>query len=91
MTKITPLRCLLTISEKNALRVHDLLRDMGRNIIREECPKEPGKRSRLWSCEEVCDVLKYHKGTEAIEGIMLVLPMSREIHFNAATFVGCTN
>lgn len=54
-------RCLLTINEKNALRMHDLLRDMGRNIVREECPKEPGKRSRLWSCEEVCDVLKYHK------------------------------
>ena len=39
-------RCLITISE-NKLDMHDLLQKMGKEIVRRECPKEPGKRSRL--------------------------------------------
>ena len=37
--------------------MHDLLRDMGREIIREKSRKEPGERSRLWFCKDVLDVL----------------------------------
>ncbi|CAK9153727.1 unnamed protein product [Ilex paraguariensis] len=54
-------RCLLKINEENQLRMHDLLRDMGREIIRKESPKEPEKRSRLWFHKDVCDVLKNQK------------------------------
>ncbi|KAI9085156.1 hypothetical protein K1719_032867 [Acacia pycnantha] len=39
-------RSLVTIDEKNKLDMHDLLRDMGREIIREKSPKDFGKRSR---------------------------------------------
>ncbi|KAA8527897.1 hypothetical protein F0562_035234 [Nyssa sinensis] len=79
-------RCLLTINEKNELRMHDLLRDMGREIIREESTKEPGKRSRLWFHEDVCDVLENQKGTETIQGVTLVLPTSNEVHLNTKAF-----
>ena len=43
----------------NEIRVwmHDLLQEMGREIIYEECPKEPGKRSCLWSFEDINNVL----------------------------------
>ncbi|XP_028110125.1 TMV resistance protein N-like [Camellia sinensis] len=41
-------RCLLRISERNELLMHDLLGDMGKEIIREKYSKEPEKRSRLW-------------------------------------------
>jgi hypothetical protein len=34
-----------------------LLRDMGRQIIYEESPTDPEKRSRLWCHEEVFDIL----------------------------------
>ena len=49
-------RCLLTISE-NKLDMHDLLQKMGKEIVRQECPKEPGKRSRLWDPNDVQSVL----------------------------------
>ena len=38
--------------------MHDLLQDMGQEIIRRESPMEPGRRSRLWIYEDVIHVLK---------------------------------
>ncbi|XP_022983687.1 TMV resistance protein N [Cucurbita maxima] len=67
-------RCLLTIGDKNKLMMHDFLRDMGREIVREKFPKEPEKHSRLVLHEEVISVLSRHKGTYAIEGLSLKLP-----------------
>ena len=31
--------------QDNKLWMHDLLQEMGRDIVRKECPKDPGKRS----------------------------------------------
>ena len=39
------------------LWMHDLLQEMGKNIVYEECPKEPGKRGKLWLFKEINDVL----------------------------------
>jgi hypothetical protein len=50
-------RSLVTVDNRNKLRMHDLLRDMGRQIIYEESPTDPEKRSRLWCHEEVFDIL----------------------------------
>ncbi|KAJ4970425.1 hypothetical protein NE237_003524 [Protea cynaroides] len=63
-------RSLILINEKNKLMMHDLLRDMGREIVREES-SDSGKRSRLWFHEDIRDVLKEQKGTEAIEGLAI--------------------
>lgn len=38
--------------------MHQLLREMGREIIRQESRKQPGKRSRLWYHEDVFNVLR---------------------------------
>ncbi|KAL6316977.1 hypothetical protein AAG906_024516 [Vitis piasezkii] len=54
--KVLHERCLITISE-NKLDMHDLLQQMGREIVRQECLKEPGKRSRLWDSNDVDSVL----------------------------------
>ena len=54
-------RSLVTVDNKNKLGMHNLLRDMGREIIRKESPDEPEKRSRLWFHEEVLDVLTKYK------------------------------
>ncbi|XP_043691779.1 disease resistance protein RPV1-like [Telopea speciosissima] len=64
-------RSLIAIDNQKKLCMHHLLRDMGREIIHEESPKEPGKRSRLWFHEDVYYVLTKHKGTEAVEGLIL--------------------
>ncbi|KAL6297402.1 hypothetical protein ACE6H2_005544 [Prunus campanulata] len=66
-------RCLVTVSEQNQLMMHDLLRDMGREIVREKSAGRPKKFSRLWKREDVTDVLSYESGTEEIEGVALDL------------------
>ena len=40
--------------------MHDLLIEMGKEIVRRTCPKEPGQRSRLWMQEDICHVLEKH-------------------------------
>ncbi|KAI5422986.1 hypothetical protein KIW84_046125 [Lathyrus oleraceus] len=50
-------RSLLKVEKNNKLGMHDLIRDMGREIVRGISAREPGKRSRLWFHEDVHDVL----------------------------------
>nr|XP_007160451.1 hypothetical protein PHAVU_002G323300g [Phaseolus vulgaris]ESW32445.1 hypothetical protein PHAVU_002G323300g [Phaseolus vulgaris] len=41
--------------------MHDLIQEMGKEIVRKECPQHPGKRSRLFNDEEICEVLRKNK------------------------------
>ncbi|CAN6546463.1 unnamed protein product [Malus baccata var. baccata] len=75
-------RCLITIGIKNKIIMHDLLRDMGRDIVHAENPDFPGERSRLWNPEDVNDVLIDKSGTEKIEGLALNLPSLEETSFS---------
>ncbi|KAK7268802.1 hypothetical protein RIF29_21511 [Crotalaria pallida] len=53
--------------------MHDLLQEMGLNIVRQGI-EDPGKRSRLRDIEEISDVFKNKKkGSDAVEGITLDL------------------
>ncbi|WJX53510.1 hypothetical protein P8452_39494 [Trifolium repens] len=63
-------RCLISISE-GEVWMHDLIRDMGRQIVMLQCVDNPGKRSRLWKASEIDDVLSKGKGTDAIRCIFL--------------------
>ncbi|CAL8107408.1 unnamed protein product [Prunus armeniaca] len=76
-------QCLVSVDEKNNLEMHNLLRDMGREIVREESPSIIGKRSRLWNPEDVTDVLRNESGTAEIEGVTLDLQGSHEPSFSA--------
>ena len=51
-------KCLITVDENGLLQMHDLIQDMGREIVRKESTSNPGERSRLWSHKDVLDVLK---------------------------------
>ncbi|XP_042491908.1 TMV resistance protein N-like isoform X2 [Macadamia integrifolia] len=53
-------KSLVKIGENNELKMHDLLRDLGKEIIRHESRKVLGGRSRLWSHEEALEVLDSH-------------------------------
>ncbi|CAJ1946984.1 unnamed protein product [Sphenostylis stenocarpa] len=55
--------------------MHDLVQDMGKEIVRKESPKEPGKRSRLWFHEDIIQVLEDNTGTSEIEIIRLDFPL----------------
>jgi hypothetical protein len=64
------------VKSYKSLGMRDLLQEMGREIIRQESPKELGKRSRLWFHEDVCHVLE--KNTVRI---MLKIPSIFRIFF----------
>ncbi|XP_020425830.1 TMV resistance protein N [Prunus persica] len=64
-------RCLVTLSKYNKLEMHDLLRDMGREIVYENADGRPEKFSRLWKHEDVTNVLNDESGTKKIEGVAL--------------------
>ena len=49
--------------------MHDLLQDMAKKIIHEECPEEPGKRSILWSFEDINSVLTNNTVRGCIENL----------------------
>nr|DAD46088.1 TPA_asm: hypothetical protein HUJ06_004318 [Nelumbo nucifera] len=79
-------RSLITINERNELVMHDLLRDMAKEIVCEESFKDSGKRSRLWFHKDVYDVLTGNMGTEAIEGLILNLPTSNDLYLSTEAF-----
>ena len=62
----------------NRLWMHDLLQQMGRDIVYQECPKEPGKRSRLWSFRDINNVLTNNK----VRGYLQNLSVYSFILFN---------
>lgn len=41
--------------------MHDLIQDMGHEIVRLQCEDDPGKRSRLWKADDVNNVLSKNK------------------------------
>ncbi|KAG2668209.1 hypothetical protein I3760_15G149600 [Carya illinoinensis] len=72
-------KCLITIEgHYECVWMHDMLQDMGREIVRLESPKEPSKRSRLWFHEDIREVLEESTGPNKIEGIVLDLPEGDE-------------
>jgi hypothetical protein len=50
----------VTIDIEMKLRMHDLIRDMAREIIQEKSPEHPRKRTRLWFHDDVLNVLSKH-------------------------------
>ncbi|KAG5514361.1 hypothetical protein RHGRI_035687 [Rhododendron griersonianum] len=79
-------RCLIKYGPCNELLMHDLIRGMGREIVRQESVKEPGKRSRLWYKEDALEVLRDGTGTEAVEGLFLNFAEPNDIQVNPRAF-----
>ncbi|XVF84564.1 hypothetical protein PTKIN_Ptkin17bG0047100 [Pterospermum kingtungense] len=73
------------------LDMHDLLRDMGREIVREKEPNCIGKRSRLWFHQDVLDVLRKHTGTEDVEGLSLDVSTRGDTIVSTEAFGKMTN
>ncbi|XP_028800138.1 disease resistance-like protein DSC1 [Neltuma alba] len=58
-------------SRKSIISMHDLIQEMGREIVGEESIDNPGKRSRLWDANDIYQVLAHNTGTKAIQSITL--------------------
>ncbi|XP_035546515.1 TMV resistance protein N-like [Juglans regia] len=78
-------KSLITISG-GRLWMHDLLREMGHEIVRHQSQGDPGRQSRLWLTNDIIRVLKNNSGTNRIEGIVLNSPPQEELHFNFDVF-----
>ena len=50
-------KCLITVTEDDELSMHDLIQQMGWEIVQEESPQAVKKRSRLLCYEDACEVL----------------------------------
>ncbi|KAG5514367.1 hypothetical protein RHGRI_035693 [Rhododendron griersonianum] len=79
-------QCLIKYGPRNELIMDDMLIDMGREIVRQQSVKDPGKRSRLWYHEDALEVLKDGTGTEVVEGLVLNFPKPSDVLVNAKAF-----
>ena len=71
-------KSLLKIDCWDTLWMHDLLEELGKNIVRQECLNDYGKRSRLWRYEDIENVLKNKK----VRGYLENLSSSHTFLFN---------
>ncbi|KAL4594403.1 hypothetical protein ACB092_12G017900 [Castanea dentata] len=72
--------------QHNRLWMHDLLQEMGRDIVCQKYPDNPLMRSRLWLYKDIEDALERNKETEKIEGIVLKLFNPKVAHWNLESF-----
>ncbi|KAL4296840.1 hypothetical protein GQ457_12G032630 [Hibiscus cannabinus] len=63
-------KCLIDIND-GYTSMHDILEEIGKDIVYQESKSDPRKRSRLWSAEDAYQALKNNKETGSVEGIKL--------------------
>ena len=54
-------KCLITIDQDGTLSMHDLIQQMGKEVVRQQAPKIPGERSRLCCYKDSLEVLTRNK------------------------------
>ncbi|CAI0413028.1 unnamed protein product [Linum tenue] len=64
-------RSMIEIASHDYHKMHDQLRDMGREIVRQENTRHPWKRSRIWSKGKALDMLCNQKGSNLVESIRI--------------------
>ncbi|XP_057988768.1 disease resistance-like protein DSC1 isoform X2 [Hevea brasiliensis] len=70
----------------NKLDMHDLLQEMGQDIVWQESSKNPSECSRLWIPENIYPVLTRNEGTIATEGIFLDISKIDKVNLSPVTF-----
>ncbi|PRQ21615.1 putative winged helix-turn-helix DNA-binding domain, leucine-rich repeat domain, L [Rosa chinensis] len=79
-------KALVNTDKFGKILMHDLLEEMGKEIVRKESPEDAGRRSRLWFHEDVCRVLTENTGSNKVKGIRVELPREDEICLSAKCF-----
>ncbi|KAJ9564034.1 hypothetical protein OSB04_009194 [Centaurea solstitialis] len=67
--KLLEEKSLITISDDQYLGMHDLIQEMGRDIVRHLHPDDPEQHSRLWILNEIEDILANDLGTDKTRAI----------------------
>ncbi|MED6180980.1 hypothetical protein PIB30_014959 [Stylosanthes scabra] len=78
-------KALITISN-NRIEMHDLIQQMGWEVVSKESNKDPGKLTRINRTEDFYNLLKDSEGKKSVEGIMCYLSQSGDLHLHADTF-----
>ncbi|TYJ16492.1 hypothetical protein E1A91_A10G257700v1 [Gossypium mustelinum] len=84
-------KCLLDSIDGYHISMHDMLEEIGKDIVRQKCKENPGKCSRLWFPEDVDQVLRYNQGTISIEGIKLNMSQIEELQLCPYVFENMFN
>ncbi|KAL3031650.1 hypothetical protein AAZX31_02G039700 [Glycine max] len=83
-------KALITISKDNRIQMHDLTRQMGCEIVRQESTN-PGRRSRLRDSEEVYNVLRHEQGTDEVEAMQIDVSQAIDLRLELSTFKKFSN
>ncbi|NP_001235633.1 TIR-NBS-LRR type disease resistance protein [Glycine max] len=78
-------KALITISD-NRIQMHDLIREMGCEIVRQESIICPRRRSRLRDNEEVSNVLRQNLGTDEVEAMQIDVSGIKNLPLKLGTF-----
>ncbi|XP_030964438.1 disease resistance-like protein DSC1 [Quercus lobata] len=79
-------KCLITIDEFGRLSMHDLIQQMGKEVVRQEALDILRKRSRLCCYKDSLKVLTTDKGSKHIRGIMLHSPQQVKVQLHTEAF-----
>ncbi|KAK8277656.1 hypothetical protein V6Z12_D10G285600 [Gossypium hirsutum] len=71
--------------------MHDMLEEIGKDIVRQKCKENPGKCSRLWFPKDVDQVLRFNQGTVSIEGIKLDMSQIDKLQLCPSVFENMFN
>ncbi|XP_030963944.1 TMV resistance protein N-like, partial [Quercus lobata] len=78
-------KCLITLDINGFLSMHDLLQQMGREIVQQES-EEVEQRSRIWRYKDAHKLLTRNMGSKKIRSIMLLSPERTEVSLKAKVF-----
>ncbi|XP_029125756.1 disease resistance protein RPP5 [Cajanus cajan] len=84
-------KSLISVSKDNIVYMHNIIQQMGQEIVRQESSKKPGDRSRLWDSDDIYEVLKNDKGSEAIRSIRAHLSAITKLKLSPHVFVKMSN
>ncbi|XP_010528908.1 PREDICTED: putative disease resistance protein At4g11170 [Tarenaya hassleriana] len=86
--KVLSERSLIHISTdiNRRISMHDLVQQLGREIVRKQSILEPGKRQFLVDADEICDVLTDNSGTETVLGISLDMSKIDNLYVDGGLF-----
>ncbi|KAF8020075.1 hypothetical protein BT93_G0698 [Corymbia citriodora subsp. variegata] len=73
----------LITEERETLQMCNLIQSMAMDIVRKECPNNPGGRSRLWDIVDFRFVLSRRLESDALQSIVLNLPKPDKICIRA--------
>lgn len=65
--------------------MHDLLEQMGRELVRQQAGNKPAERFLLWSPEDICDLLSKNT-VSLVEGMSLNMSEISEVFASDQSF-----